>query len=422
MVLDAPCGRLSVRPPDGYIAEIVRNGDVEALQQIEQLLHISPHNRQLCTDGDALNNVLTQLQGVHDATHSALVLRIATHMGAHRFTVHNMRHVLMLITRFLQAEAAQGEATTVAVERAMLDILQLTADILSTSAAPQLPAFWDMSLGIMGATGFDLAPDRLVFLVNKGAFSFSCWVRLETLGAQPIAIFGVVDALGAGIQLQLQRTGTGLAQVAIMVTAPRVSSASKLLNRFSSGLAHSNSGTGAVELSVSTNAFEGSALVRCGSWHFLTISCRRRAILGLGSVGRDEAQLCIDGTRVLRAHSFRYPTLTTERAVHGRAAVGAPTIIGATAASLRGQLGPFVLFDTAFGAAEFEACYDAACMGRALFEWPHVLAAWHPLLTDRSAGMYVLAGLWNPLRPQNIRVAEMLARTKRAWRCKGSQD
>ena len=50
--------------------------------------------------------------------------------------------------------------------------------------------------------------------------SISVWIRLEQLAATPTAVFGVCDAHGAGVQLQLSRAGASVAHAELVVTDP----------------------------------------------------------------------------------------------------------------------------------------------------------------------------------------------------------
>ena len=391
--------------PDRVLAELNMR-DLAELEAVEKLLAISPHNRQLCTSGgDTLNTILAQLPRLEDASRRAIVLRIIRHLGNHRFTVHNTRFFLAAVA---QLEAAHSAGSAPAASAA-LELLQLMGDIFAGASGPaELPAFWDMSVGIMGATGFDLPADRLIHLASKGAFAISCWLRLEQLSASPVAVFGVSDAAGAGLQLQLHRAGSNIARAELLVTEPpRATAASRLLPaRLTGGTSRS------LEMGAAVVAFECDAVLRCGSWHLLTFSCRRGTLIPLSSSARDEALLCIDGAAAARASGFRYPAISIERASQGHAAVGAPATPRAPASALRGQLGPFVLFDSALSAPEAEACYEAARSGRALFEMPKGVAAWHPLLADRSAGVCIAAtadGPWAARpRSESISVIEIV--------------
>ena len=382
----APSGRL-LRPLSGKFVETLHKLDLPELEALEAILAASPHNRQLSTGGDLLNLALAQLPRIEDAERRAAMLRIIRHMGSHRFTVHNTRYLLASVALSEAAHASGGFAGASAGSAA-LELLQLMGDVLGASTGPDLPAYWDMGVGVMGATGFDLPADRLVLLASKGAFAISCWLRLDALNTQPIAVFGVTDAVGAGVQLQLSRAGAGLARAELLVTEPQRSAnpGSKLLARLPGAAARQSAAAlgGNVSFETSIVIFEGDMVVRCGAWHLLTLSCRRGALLGFGSAGRDEALLCVDGSRAARANGFRYPAWVTEQSSQGRAAVGAPAATRSPAAALRGQLGPFMLFQSALSVAELEACFDAARVGRTLFEWPQVMAGWHPLLTDAS--------------------------------------
>ena len=105
--------------------------------------------------GDTLNAALTLLPRFGDAVRRSIALRIIRYLGNHRFTVHNTRFVLAAVMRHLdEASSGDGEAA-----RSALELLQLLGDVLAGSAysaAVDLPAFWDMGDGVMGATGFDL--------------------------------------------------------------------------------------------------------------------------------------------------------------------------------------------------------------------------------------------------------------------------
>jgi hypothetical protein len=185
--------RLLASPPPSVFSEQLATLSESELLTVEKLLASSPHNRQVCTVGDTLNAALALLPRFEDATRRAIALRIIRHLGNHRFTVHNTRYVLAAVMRQLDEAAAGGEAGGAAASAA-LELLQLMGDVLSgsaLSAAIELPAFWDMGVGVMGATGFDLPADKLVHLAAKGSFAVSIWMRLEQLGASPTAIFGV---------------------------------------------------------------------------------------------------------------------------------------------------------------------------------------------------------------------------------------
>ena len=181
--------RLLGPPPPAVFAEGLASLTLEDLKTVERLLASSPHNRQLCSEGGALNSALALLPRFDDAPRRAAALRIIRHLGNHRFTVHNMRFVLAAVARNLDAAAgSDGGAST----SAALELLQLMVDVLASSPGPaELPAFWDMGVGVMGATGFDLPADRLIHLASKGGVTISCWIRLDQLGASPTAVFGI---------------------------------------------------------------------------------------------------------------------------------------------------------------------------------------------------------------------------------------
>ena len=147
--------------------------------------------------------------------------------------------------------------------------------------------------------------------------SISVWIRLEQLAATPTAVFGVCDAHGAGVQLQLSRAGASVAHAELVVTDPlRASSGS-------SRLAAAFSPRGAKSQEVAALTFETDAVVRCGTWHLLTLSLRKGSLLSWAGSGRDEALLVIDSCRAARAPGFKFPTLSIDNALHGRAAVRA---------------------------------------------------------------------------------------------------
>jgi hypothetical protein len=389
------------------------------LEQLERLVAASPHNRQICTQTPALINAAIELlPRLDEPPRRAAVIRVVRHLGNHRFTVHNTRRLLAAIQ---QSEADASSA-------ASLELLQLLGDVLSGAGSPSAEpsAFWDMAAGVMGATGFDLPAEKIVSTVAKGGFTLSAWVRLEQLSASPTAVFGVSDAAGSGLQLQLQRSTAGLARPALLLSEPpRASGAARLLggmralganleSRFGATQARHGqpgaAGAAAVESGATLVEFDAELPLRCGTWHFITLSCRKGSLLSLvsaaGSRGvRDEALVSLDGSRAARAAGFSYPALGCESGgaakaggatAAGHAAVGAPATPRTPAASLRGLLGPFVLLDAPLGAAEVEAAYEAGKSSRALFEQPRVIAAWHPLLSESSSGVCVAATAEGP--------------------------
>ena len=414
--------RLLASPPTAVFSEQLATLSERELATVERLLASSAHNRQVCAVGETLNAALALLPRFEEAPRRAIALRILRHLGLHRFTVHNLRFVLAQIMERLDlaTEESEGEAQASAASSA-LELLQLMNDVIAgsaLSAAVDLPAFWDMGVGVMGATGFDLPADSLVNLAAKGAFSISIWIRVEQLGASPTAVFGVADALGAGMQIQLQRASAGVAIPELLVTEPprAASTASRLLSG-RLGAALGGGGGGGISAGALACSFEGNMGIRCGQWHLITLSCRRGTMLSLGALAlggssRDEALLSIDGSRAAKATNFRYPTLSTERAANGHAAVGAPATPRAPAAALRGQLGPFVLFESALSSSEAEGCYEAARTGKLLHEHARLLATWHPLISDRAAGACVAMtadGPWAARpRSESISVVEIV--------------
>ena len=166
--------RLLASPPAAVFSEQLATLSEQELATVEKLLASSAHNREVCTVGDTLNAALSLLPKFEDDARRAVALRIIRHLGNHRFTVHNTRFVLAEVMRHLDA-AANG-AESAAEASAALELLQLMGDVLvgsARSAAVDLPAFWDMGVGVMGATGFDLPADRLIPLASKGTFSVS---------------------------------------------------------------------------------------------------------------------------------------------------------------------------------------------------------------------------------------------------------
>ena len=165
---------LNAPPPSVFSEQLAQLSEAE-LATVEKLLASSPHNRQVCTLGDSLNAALALLPHIEEGARRASALRIIRHLGNHRFTVHNTRFVLAEVMRRLEeAASAPGEAAASAASAAALELLQLMGDVLvgsARSAAVDLPAFWDMGVGVMGATGFDLPSERLVALAAKGASS-----------------------------------------------------------------------------------------------------------------------------------------------------------------------------------------------------------------------------------------------------------
>ncbi|KAL1521639.1 hypothetical protein AB1Y20_021296 [Prymnesium parvum] len=394
---------------------------LSTLTRLEAALSASPHNRNVCAGPAGLvNAALRQLPHFHDADCRRAAVRIVRLLGRHRFTVHNTRTFLAAIQREEAAARAAGAEGGTAARAHSLELLRLLVEIVGGAPDPAEPsAFWDMAVGVMGATGFDLPAERVVGLAARGSFTLTVWLRLETLPANPTAVFAVVDAAGVGLQLQLHRAAPALARAELVVTEPRQgSTAARMLGMRLSGGAGSARGTG-TDASSTTFEFGPDAVVRVGSWHLLSLSCRRSTLLALGSsmlsgqgIARDEALLCVDGHRAIRAQGFRYPSFSTDRAASGHAAIGAAATPHSAAAALRGQLGAFVLLDVALPPAEAEAVFKIAKSGRALFEQPHVLAAWHPLLSDRS-GLCVAVtteGPWPATpRAETISVVEVVS-------------
>ena len=148
-------------PPPPSVWSTVSSLSLAQLQQLERLLASSPHNRQCCVGGSNTVNVLLGLLpsfGRDDADRRAALRRIIRHLGQHRFTVHNTRFVLAAVMRFLATSAATAEAaaapsTTASASSAeALELLELLGEILTFTAGPaEMPAFWDMGAGVMGA-------------------------------------------------------------------------------------------------------------------------------------------------------------------------------------------------------------------------------------------------------------------------------
>ena len=269
---------------------------LSTLTRLEACLSISPHNRNVCAGPAGLvNAVLAQLPQFEDPECRSAALRIVRQLGRHRFTVHNMRSFLAAIQ---QNEAMLRSASSHAMRAGteVIELIGLLVDIIAGSADPTEPAaFWDMAVGVMGATGFDLPADRIVMLVSKGSFTLSTWLRLEQLPPNPTVVFAVVDGHGDGLQLQLHRAGAGIARAELVITEPKYgSTATRMLGVRLGGAGHG----GGVDASSTTAEFGADAVIRIGSWHLLTLSCRRSSLLslavtfsqGLGG-SRDEALL-----------------------------------------------------------------------------------------------------------------------------------
>ena len=144
--------RLLAPPPASVFAVQFASLSLSDLEAMERMLASSPHNRQLCTGGDALNAALALLPRFEDAPRRAAALRIVRHLGRHRFTVHNTRFVLAAVARHLQeaSDAAEGGGAAGTAEHA-LELLQFMGDVLSAAPGPaDLPAFWDMGVGVLG--------------------------------------------------------------------------------------------------------------------------------------------------------------------------------------------------------------------------------------------------------------------------------
>ena len=434
------CKRLFLR-----LHELPEQQLLSVLERLDTAFRASAHNRHVCAGpAGMVHDMLQALPRCKGATREK-VLELLRLLGAHRFSMQNMRSLLAE----LQSSAASaghaetgGETARQAAGAVALELLELLCDIVAGGAAepPGKPkAFWDMGIGVLGATGFELPADHIVALASRGAFTFCCWVKVDPPSG-PTSLFSVVDGGAAGLQLQLHRVGANSVRAELLVfdgaarghaakMAEQASSgAAKLFSSFSSRLSTPRpatapvltggaadgvgggagvggvGGTGGVPRSdLAVNGctslrFEPEVTMRCGEWHFVTLSCRRGSLLSLAtglwgsSAGqsRDEALLCVDAGPATRAPGFKYPPFGPERAEHAAATVAAAASARFAAATpLRGQVGPFLIMDTALGAAEAEAAMDLAQDGRKIFEHPHVLAAWHPLLA--SAGGLVVA-------------------------------
>ena len=182
--------RLLASPPPSVFSEQLSSLTEQELLTVEKLLATSAHNRQVCTVGETLNAALALLPKFEDEARRAIALRIIRHLGDHRFTVHNTRFVLAAVMRHLDNAVAATGTQSAAEASAALELLQLMGDVLigsARSAAADLPSFWDMGVGVMGATGFDLPADQLVALVSRGSFSVSIWVRTRIDCASPLS-------------------------------------------------------------------------------------------------------------------------------------------------------------------------------------------------------------------------------------------
>ena len=92
--------------------------------------------------------------------------------------------------------------------------------------------------------------------------------------------------------------------------------------------------------------FSPTPTVRAGVWQLISLSLRRGLLLQ-----RDEALLAIDGRAAVNAPHFRYPPLQPPPGGGAAAGRGSACLgMGATGGGrhyggLRGQLGPFVVFN-----------------------------------------------------------------------------
>lgn len=170
--------------------------DARELEAAERLLNSSPHNREVAASGDALNAAVAAMPDIIDDARRSTVLKILRHLGSHRFTVHNTRIVLSAIKTQLE----RGESRTA------LDLLHLMADVFGAPGPTELPAFWDMGVGIVGATGLELPADPLVQLVAKASsmpfVAVACVIHMPFSASRAYVAFA---ALGHATHTSLLR-------------------------------------------------------------------------------------------------------------------------------------------------------------------------------------------------------------------------
>ena len=174
--------------------------------------------------------LLGQLARLDDGARGA-ALGVLQQLGAHRFTVHDTRSFLAALPALEAAIGRGGPEGEHAAERAR-ELLELLCSITRLGSEPTATptAYWDMGVGVMGATGFDLPAERVVSLAAKGGFTLCAWVRLEQ-ASQPAAVFGVSDGAGAGMQLQLHRAGAGHMRAQLLVEAAAAAAAAAARSR-----------------------------------------------------------------------------------------------------------------------------------------------------------------------------------------------
>jgi hypothetical protein len=161
-----------------------------ALERLATAFRASPHNRHACAGPAGMVNDLLHLLPNYQGAARERVLELLRLLGAHRFEVHNMR---LLLAKLQVNEASAGRASVgseqerQAAGAAALELLELLCDIVGGAdeghGTPR--AFWDMGVGVLGATGFELPADRVAQLAAKGGFSFCAWVRIEPPCADP---------------------------------------------------------------------------------------------------------------------------------------------------------------------------------------------------------------------------------------------
>ena len=243
-----------------------------------------------------------------------------------------------------------------------------------------MPAFWDMGVGVMGAAGFD--PGRQGRPRRQGGFALSCWVRLSSWRSRRPSLASPTPSARAS-----SSSSSAPAPASPVRNSSLPSHQRRRPRRASSAAVGGGGGGGSSggggELG---RCHPRHAAIRCGVWHLLSLGCRRGSVLSSrpsASAGRAAAVMRPSLHRRLpRVPRARPLPAASRRARQPRPRRRrAPAHPRAPAAALRGQLGPFLLFDGAPPAAELEACYTPRGAGSCTSS--RVLAAWHPIL-DRG--------------------------------------
>ena len=232
------CKRLFLR-----LHELPEQQMLGVLERLDTAFRASAHNRHVCAGPAGMVHDMLQALPRYKGAARERVLELLRLLGAHRFSMQNMRSLLAeLQSSAASAGSAEtgGEAARQAAGAVALELLELLCDIVAGGAAEPAgkpKAFWDMGIGVLGATGFELPAEHVVALASRGAFTFCCWVKVDPPSG-PTSLFSVFDGGAAGLQLQLHRVGAHSVRAELLVfDGAARGHAAKMAEQASSGAA-----------------------------------------------------------------------------------------------------------------------------------------------------------------------------------------